>query len=119
MKYLRCMIVAGLWATFVLASHPTQPEHSAMIKVDGSSTVYPLTEVVAEEFRNANRGKIRVTAGIARTGGGFKNFCRGEIDIADASRPILKEELALCQKNGIAYYELPIAFDAEDSTWRG
>lgn len=46
------------------------------------------------------------------TDGGFKKFCRGEIDVADASRPILKEEMALCQKNGIRYYELPIAFDA-------
>jgi phosphate transport system substrate-binding protein len=53
-----------------------------------------------------------VTVGIAGTGGGFKKFCRGEIDIADASRPILKEEMALCKKNGIIYYELPIAFDA-------
>jgi phosphate transport system substrate-binding protein len=53
-----------------------------------------------------------VTVGISGTGGGFKKFCRGETDISDASRPILKEEMELCQKNGIAYYELPIAFDA-------
>jgi phosphate transport system substrate-binding protein len=87
-------------------------ESTSLIKVDGSSTVYPLTEAVAEEFQKAHRGKIRVTVGIAGSGGGFKKFCRGEIDIADASRPILKEEMALCQKNGIAYYELPVAFDA-------
>ena len=87
-------------------------EPTALIKVDGSSTVYPLTEAVAEEFQKANRGRIRVTVGIAGTGGGFKKFCRGETDIADASRPILREEMDLCQKNGIAYYELPIAFDA-------
>ena len=89
-----------------------QAEQTALIKVDGSSTVYPLTEAVAEEFQKANRGQIRVTVGISGTGGGFKKFCRGETDIADASRPILKEEMDLCQKNGIAYYELPIAFDA-------
>ena len=105
-------VAAGLVVAFGLASHPAWADQSAMIKVDGSSTVYPLTEAVAEEFQNANRGKIRVTVGIAGTGGGFKKFCRGEIDIADASRPILKEEMALCQKNGITYYELPIAFDA-------
>ena len=104
LQYLRCMIVVSLWATFALASHPAQADRSAMIKVDGSSTVYPVTEAVAEEFQNANRGKIRVTVGIAGTGGGFKKFCRGEIDIADASRPILKEEMALCQKGGITYY---------------
>lgn len=85
---------------------------ASLIKIDGSSTVYPVTEAVAEEFQALHRGKIRVTVGIAGSGGGFKKFCRGEIDIADASRPILKEEMALCQKNGIPYYELPVAFDA-------
>ncbi|MCP9451346.1 MAG: PstS family phosphate ABC transporter substrate-binding protein [Nitrospira sp.] len=85
---------------------------TSLIKIDGSSTVYPVTEAVAEEFQSLHRGKIRVTVGIAGSGGGFKKFCRGEIDIADASRPILKEEMALCQKNGISYYELPVAFDA-------
>lgn len=111
-RFVQSIVVAGLAMAMSLESHPVQGEPSAMIKVDGSSTVYPLTEAVAEEFQNANRGKIRVTVGIAGTGGGFKKFCRGEIDIADASRPILKEEMALCQKNGIIYYELPIAFDA-------
>ncbi|MDF0650560.1 MAG: PstS family phosphate ABC transporter substrate-binding protein [Nitrospira sp.] len=105
-------MATGLLVAFGLGSHPAEAEQSAMIKVDGSSTVYPITEAVAEEFQNANRGHIRVTVGIAGTGGGFKKFCRGEIDIADASRPILKEEMALCQKNRITYYELPIAFDA-------
>ncbi|MFN3681411.1 MAG: PstS family phosphate ABC transporter substrate-binding protein [Nitrospira sp.] len=90
----------------------TWAAQASLIKIDGSSTVYPVTEAVAEEFQNAHRGKIRVTVGIAGSGGGFKKFCRGEIDIADASRPIMKEEMALCQKNGIAYYELPVAFDA-------
>ena len=87
-------------------------ESTPLIKVDGSSTVYPVTEAVAEEFQKAHKGKIRVTVGIAGTGGGFKKFCRGEIDVADASRPILKEEMALCQKNGVSFFELPIAFDA-------
>ncbi len=111
-RLVQLAMAAGLLVAFGLESHPAQAEQSAMIKVDGSSTVYPITEAVAEEFQNANRGNIRVTVGIAGTGGGFKKFCRGEIDIADASRPILKEEMALCQKNRITYYELPIAFDA-------
>ncbi|HMS84209.1 MAG TPA: PstS family phosphate ABC transporter substrate-binding protein [Nitrospira sp.] len=109
---VKCIVTASFAATLCIGSESAHADQSAMIKIDGSSTVYPLTEAVAEEFQNANRGKVRVTVGIAGTGGGFKKFCRGEIDVADASRPILKEEMALCQKNGITYYELPIAFDA-------
>ena len=62
----------------------------ALVKVDGSSTVYPVTEAVAEEFQKAEKNAIKVTVGISGTGGGFKKFCRGETDISDASRPILK-----------------------------
>jgi phosphate transport system substrate-binding protein len=84
----------------------------ALVKIDGSSTVYPVTEAVAEEFQKAERNAIRVTVGISGTGGGFKKFCRGETDISGASRPILKSEMGECAKQGIAYYELPVAFDA-------
>lgn len=83
-----------------------------IVKIDGSSTVYPVTEAVAEEFQKAKRGKIKVTVGISGTGGGFKKFCRGEIDISDASRPILKQEMGVCKQAGIQYYELPVAYDA-------
>lgn len=83
-----------------------------MIKVDGSSTVYPITEAMAEEFQNANKGAAKVTAGISGTGGGFKKFCRGEIDISDASRPITESEMKICADAKIKYMELPIAFDA-------
>ncbi len=82
------------------------------IKIDGSSTVYPVTEAVAEEFQKAKKGTTKVTVGISGTGGGFKKFCRGEIDIANASRPIVKSEIADCEKAGIKYFELPVAFDA-------
>ena len=102
----------GFLGVFGSGNHLAQADQTALVKVDGSSTVYLTTEAVAEEFQKASRGRIRVTVGISGTGGGFKKFCRGETDIADASRPILKEEINLCQKNGIAYYELPIAFDA-------
>ncbi len=82
------------------------------IRIDGSSTVYPITEAVAEEFQKAKKGAARVTVGISGTGGGFKKFCRGETDISDASRPILKKEMDVCKEHGIKYVELPVAFDA-------
>src|SRR5687768_8843599 len=82
------------------------------IKIDGSSTVYPVTEAVAEEFQKARKGAVKVTVGISGTGGGFKKFVRGEIDISDASRPILAKEMEEAKKNGIEYIELPVAFDA-------
>ena len=90
-----------------------QLAHAApVVKIDGSSTVFPVTEAVAEEFQISKKGKINVTVGISGTGGGFKKFCRGEIDIADASRPILEKEMAACKEAGIEYIELPVAFDA-------
>jgi len=85
---------------------------AAVIKIDGSSTVFPVTEAVAEEFQKEKAGRVKVTVGISGTGGGFKKFVRGEIDVADASRPILAEEMAQAKTNGIEFIELPIAFDA-------
>ena len=84
----------------------------SLIKIDGSSTVYPVTEAVAEDFQKSVKGVTKVTVGISGTGGGFKKFCRGETDISNASRPILKKEMEECAKLGIKYYELPVAFDA-------
>jgi phosphate transport system substrate-binding protein len=81
------------------------------VKVDGSSTVFPVTEAVAEEFQKANRN-LKVTVGISGTGGGFKKFCRGETDIQNASRPITANEMKDCKAAGIQYVELPVAFDA-------
>ena len=90
----------------------TGSSESAVVKIDGSSTVFPITEAVAEEFQKEKQGKVNVTVGISGTGGGFKKFVRGEIDVTDASRPILTEEMAQAKANGIEYIELPIAFDA-------
>lgn len=84
----------------------------ALIKVDGSSTLFPVTEAVAEEFQKEKQGKVQVTVGISGTGGGFKKFTRGEIDVANASRPILTEEIEQAKANGVEYIELPVAFDA-------
>jgi phosphate transport system substrate-binding protein len=83
-----------------------------VVKIDGSSTVFPVTEAVAEDFQKVKKGAVKVTVGISGTGGGFKKFCRGETDISDASRPILKKEMEDCKAAGIEYIELPVAFDA-------
>jgi len=88
------------------------PAQAQIVKIDGSSTVYPITEAVAEEFQKSKQGKIKVTVGISGTGGGFKKFCRGETDISDASRPITAKEMKACAETGIKYVELPVAFDA-------
>jgi phosphate transport system substrate-binding protein len=82
-----------------------------IIKIDGSSTVYPITEAVAEEFQKLMKGSVKVTVGISGTGGGFKKFSRGETDISDASRPITKKEIDASKEAGIDYIELPVAYD--------
>jgi phosphate transport system substrate-binding protein len=99
--------IAALIAAAFSTSHVLAAEK--IIKIDGSSTVYPITEAVAEEFQAAK--KIKVTVGISGTGGGFKKFCRGETDISEASRPILKKEMDACKEAGIQYIELPVAYD--------
>lgn len=106
----------GLCAVALLVlSAPVQaavPENlSGTIKVDGSSTVYPITEAVAEEFGKIH-GDVKVTVGISGTGGGFKKFCVGETDISDASRPIKATELETCKAHNVQFIELPVAYDA-------
>jgi phosphate transport system substrate-binding protein len=83
---------------------------SGSIRIDGSSTVFPISEAVAEEFQRANPN-VRVTVGISGTGGGFQKFCSGETDISDASRPIRAPEMEACKSAGIEYIELPVAYD--------
>lgn len=85
-------------------------QYKGRISIDGSSSVYPITEAVAEEFRN-DHGDIRVTVGVSGTGGGFKKFARGETDISNASRPIKEPEIKACQANGIGFIEIPVAYD--------
>ncbi|GAB4379452.1 MAG: PstS family phosphate ABC transporter substrate-binding protein [Elainellaceae cyanobacterium] len=84
---------------------------SADIQIDGSSTVFPISEAAAEEFQNANSG-VNVTVGVSGTGGGFSRFCAGETDISNASRPISESEIEACEAAGIEFIELPIAYDA-------
>ncbi|MDP3104151.1 MAG: PstS family phosphate ABC transporter substrate-binding protein [Candidatus Methanoperedens sp.] len=92
------------------AAAPTATPLSGTVKADGSSTVFPISEAVGEEFQKLHPN-VRVTVGISGTGGGFKKFCAGETDISDASRPIKDSERELCAKNGITYEEFKVAFD--------
>ncbi len=104
----KSMRIAALLAVTFSTSHVLAADK--IIKIDGSSTVYPITEAMAEEFQKAQ--KVKVTVGESGTGGGFKKFCRGETDISDASRPITQKEMDICKEAGIQYIELPIAYDA-------
>jgi phosphate transport system substrate-binding protein len=113
-----CAVVA-LAAGLVAAGCGKGPESAGggtpagtadVVRIDGSSTVFPISEAVAEEFQKANPG-ARVTVRISGTGGGFQKFCRGESDINNASRPIKSAEIEACRTATIAFSELPIAYD--------
>lgn len=98
-----------LLAVISVVGYPRLALAADPVKVDGSSTVFPITEAVAEEFGKSGGGKVIV--GISGTGGGFKRFCRGETDISDASRPIKQKEIDACREGGVQYVELPVAYD--------
>jgi phosphate transport system substrate-binding protein len=113
-SWLRYIAAAVLLASAVACGSPQGSAGGASgpteVRLDGSSTVFPISEAVAEEFQKANQG-TRVTVGISGTGGGFQKFCRGETDISDASRPISKTEVEACKATGLNFIELPIAYD--------
>jgi len=104
--------VGALAAALALTLHPSTgaAELSGKIAIDGSSTVYPITEAVAEEFREVGPD-VDLSIGVSGTGGGFKKFAVGETDISNASRPISDKEIELAKQNGVDFYELPVAFD--------
>ncbi len=111
------VLIFSLLAVFSACNDPqgsdkklSVKEMTGFIKIDGSSTVYPITEAIAEEFR-VDHPKVKVTIGISGTGGGFKKFSRGETDISDASRPIKDKEKAACKENNIEYLSLTVAYD--------
>lgn len=93
------------------SERPADARPSGTVVVDGSSTVYPVTEAVAEELTREHGRAVRVMVGISGTGGGFKRFCIGETDLSNASRAISASERELCAKNGVEFLELPVAFD--------
>ncbi len=103
------LIYSVVGAMFAVASLSASAAEK-IIKIDGSSTVYPISEAVAEEFQKVS--KVKVTVGESGTGGGFKKFCRGETDISDASRPIKQKEIQECNAAGVQFIELPMAYDA-------
>ncbi len=103
------MVLLGAMFLFLMASGVGAQEK--IIQIDGSSTVYPITEAVAEEFQSVYPD-VKVMVGISGTGGGFKKFSRGETDINDASRPIKSSEIEACKGNNIDFVELPVAYDA-------
>jgi len=107
-KYSSSFLFGIAFALF--ASLPSPVGAVEVVKIDGSSTVYPITEAVAEEFQKATGTKV--TVGISGTGGGFKKFTRRETDVQDASRPIKEEEVKAAKEGGVEYLELPIAYDA-------
>lgn len=106
LKFAGAAVAAMAISTSALA------QQAFTIQIDGSSTVYPLSEAVAESFQQQTQGRVRVTVGESGTGGGFRKFCRGETHISNASRPISTSEMATCRAAGIQYVEIPVAFDA-------
>ncbi len=110
---INSLFITGLTLIFVACGgnkNQSSEKLSGTIKIDGSSTVYPITEAVAEEFR-MDEPNVQVTIGISGTGGGFKKFGRGETDISDASRPIKQKEIDNCKENSISYQQLVVAYD--------
>jgi phosphate transport system substrate-binding protein len=97
------------WLVLSVLTSCREPKPTEVIRIDGSSTVFPITRAIAEAFHEAR--PIAVTVGISGTGGGFKKFCAGQIDVSNASRPINPAEAARCAEVGVEYVEVPIAFD--------
>ena len=105
-RVVASVVCVSLWAM------PMVSMAKDLIKVEGSSTVYPITRQFAEQFMAQQKEIAQIVVGVTGTGGGFRKFCRGKTDISNASRPIKAKEKALCRENGIEFLELPIALDA-------
>lgn len=128
MKYVikSLMVTAGMILLISCGGNESKDDSvsalTGTIRVDGSSTVFPITEAVAEEF-GAVHPNVRVTVGISGTGGGFKKFSKGETDINDASRPIKDKEIKVADEHGVKFVEIPVAFDGlsvvvnKENTW--
>ncbi len=112
------LLVAGCSSTTSGAPQGTSPQPDAPVQqqrtvvIDGSSTVYPITEAIAESYNAEANNPVEAEVSFSGTGGGFQKFCQGQTDISNASRPITDEEIAACDANNVRYYELPVAFDA-------
>ncbi|HEY9737044.1 MAG TPA: PstS family phosphate ABC transporter substrate-binding protein [Trichocoleus sp.] len=122
-KLNRVFVAGAIAAVAALGvAAPKALSQNETVQIDGSSTVFPISEAMAEEFMAVNRD-VQVTVGVSGTGGGFRKFCAGELDITGASRPIKEEEIQACAASGIEYVEVPVASDAltvvinPDNTW--
>lgn len=109
-SWFSTLAAVGTLAVATLATDVSAQKLGGSISIDGSSTVYPITEAVAEEFQKDHKD-VRVTVGVSGTGGGFKRFAAGETDISNASRPIKKAEMEAAQSAGVEFIELPVAYD--------
>lgn len=105
---LSTLFILGLACS--MTGCPTNSGASTKLKIDGSSTVFPITEAVSEKYRDVD-SNLRVVLNVSGTGGGFKKFVKGETDINDASRPIKDKETKKCEENKVEFIELPVAFD--------
>ena len=121
-KILSTLLVSLILVVMGLSSPSVAEQLRGTVSLDGSSTVFPISEAIAEEF-NAVQPRVRVTVGVSGTGGGFKKFLAGEIDINDASRPIKASEYEKAKESGQKFIELPVAFDGlsvvvnKNNTW--
>lgn len=120
---LKTILLCFFSASLLQACGGIESTEQKPIKIDGSSTVYPITELVAKQFNTRHSTSMKVEVGFSGTIGGFEKFCEGKVDINNASLPIPKDAMAKCKSNGVAYIELPIAFDAltvvvnKNNTW--
>lgn len=104
--------ILGLGTALLISCTPTASEEKQSIKVDGSSTVYPITKEIVEKYHANKQNSVDISVKFSGTGGGFTKFCKGETDISNASRPIQIDEMEACNKAEVRYIELPVAFDA-------
>ncbi len=117
------LLITSCTAVSNTSSQSQQKLEAQVVKIDGSSTVFPITEAIAKDFQKMQANNVKVIVAISGTGGGFKKFCAGETDISNASRPILTAEIKACNFSGVRYIELPIAYDAltlvvhPENTW--
>ena len=102
----------GLVTTWLTVASSLTAQETQSIKIDGSSTVYPITQKIAEDYQTNHQQPLKIEVNFSGTGGGFDKFCRGETDISNASRPIQLDEMSACNDSGVRYIELPVAFDA-------
>ena len=105
------IIALGCGTSFAI-SQPLTAQETQDIVIDGSSTVYPITQEIVEDYRASQEEPVNIELEFSGTGGGFEKFCRGETEVNNASRPIQQEEMTACREAGVAYIELPVAFDA-------